>query len=477
MKKVSLSINLLLLCSLILSACTAFGSKPTATPTQPPIPSATSPSTTPQNPTSTPSGVEEAGGAPGSGATPTSGAAAPPAAPPLLPGSSWRLEAYRDAQGNSSPPLEGSKIDAIFATDGTLSGNSGCNNYSASYQVEGNQLTISPIVATRMACATPEGVMEQESTYLAALQGAASYKLEGSKLTLSDTQGKIILIFVPLAGPVIKEGLTVPASLAMDSLRNMQYQNSFTASGYAPLVNGEYHEPVPNSASTTDVLMTEHVAYGKLPDGQVGAAVVLATTTGGSGTFYDLDLVVEVDGKPLNIATAFLGDRVQINSVKFENGDIVVDMISQGPDDPMCCPTQAEIRRYRWQDGKLQQVSKAAIQENELIGVVWRWVETKEAGDTIITVDTPASYTLEFTSKGQVQVMADCNSGSGVYTLNGSALTIQIQVMTMAACQPGSLSTRFLRDLNYVVSYDIENSDLYLTLQANTGVMKLQPVR
>jgi heat shock protein HslJ len=35
-----------------------------------------------------------------------------------------------------------------------------------------------------MACAEPEGVMEQEAQYLAALQTAAIYKLEGNRLQL-----------------------------------------------------------------------------------------------------------------------------------------------------------------------------------------------------------------------------------------------------------------------------------------------------
>jgi heat shock protein HslJ len=489
MKKFTSLIRLLLFVSLLLSACNAIGKKPTATATTALEPSATTEAVTPQSPiggpTSTPSGVEEAGGAPGAGGTPTVGEtptggetpAAPPVTQLLLPGSSWRLEAYRDAQGNSSPPLPGSKIDAVFSTDGKLNGNAGCNNYSATYQIGDQKLTLSPVVSTQMACPTPAGVMEQETAYLGALQSIASYKIENQKLTVLDAQGKILLIFVLVGGPSIEGGLEIPPALDLAALRNMQYQNSFTTSGYVPLVNGEYHEPVPNSASTTDVLMTEYTAYGKLPDGKVGAAVILTTSTGGSGSFFDLELVVEVDSKPLNISSVFLGDRVQINSLKFEDGDIVVDMISQGPNDPVCCPTQAEIRRYRFQDGNLQQTIRQPVQENALIGVVWRWVETKEADNTVIAVDTPTSYTLEFTPDGRVQIMADCNSANAMYVLNGTSLTIQVQEMTTVACQPGSLSERFLRDLNYVVSFAMRNGDLYLTLLSDSGVMKLQPAR
>jgi hypothetical protein len=52
----------------------------------------------------------------------------------------------------------------------------------------------------------------------------------------------------------------------------------------------------------------------------------------------------------VDIANTDLGDRVQINSLVIEEGEIVVDMVTQGPDDPMCCPTQEVVKRYELQD-------------------------------------------------------------------------------------------------------------------------------
>ena len=49
------------------------------------------------------------------------------------------------------------------------SGSAGCNNYITSYTVDGNNLTIGMAAVTMMFCAEPEGVMEQEAAYLAAL--------------------------------------------------------------------------------------------------------------------------------------------------------------------------------------------------------------------------------------------------------------------------------------------------------------------
>ena len=128
--------------------------------------------------------------------------------------------------------------------------------------------------------------------------------------------------------------------MALESLKNADFRSGFTVSGRAPLSNGEYRETGPQgSASETVVRLVEPVVYGELPDGQVAAAVVLATEIGGSGTFYELALVVDLNGAPLNIASVFLGDRIKLNSLKLENGQVLVDMVKQGPNDAMCCPT------------------------------------------------------------------------------------------------------------------------------------------
>ena len=63
----------------------------------------------------------------------------------------------------------GTEITAVFAEDGTLSGSAGCNNYTSSYESDDVQIKIGPAASTRMFCAEPEGSMDQESQYLAAL--------------------------------------------------------------------------------------------------------------------------------------------------------------------------------------------------------------------------------------------------------------------------------------------------------------------
>ena len=67
----------------------------------------------------------------------------------------------------------------------------------------------------------------------------------------------------------------------------------------------------------TRVKLTDWIAFGKV-NGDAAAAVVLVTDPGGSGTFYDLALVIRRNGRLLNPATAHLGDQVRINSLAME---------------------------------------------------------------------------------------------------------------------------------------------------------------
>ena len=53
-----------------------------------------------------------------------------------------------------------------------------------------------PLAVTMMMCVEPEGVAEQEAAYLAALQAAARYTLDGGQLTLTDAAGAPLVVFV-----------------------------------------------------------------------------------------------------------------------------------------------------------------------------------------------------------------------------------------------------------------------------------------
>ncbi len=83
----------------------------------------------------------------------------------------WEATAIQTGDALASP-LPGTKVTARFAADGTLTGLAGCNSYHSSFTTDRGGIKIDPPAATRKACASPDGVMEQEAAYLASLPTA-----------------------------------------------------------------------------------------------------------------------------------------------------------------------------------------------------------------------------------------------------------------------------------------------------------------
>jgi heat shock protein HslJ len=388
-----------------------------------------------------------------------------------LLGPTWLVTRYNNGKGGYTSALLDTEITAMFGEDGSLTGSAGCNNYTSSYEVEGDAISIGPAATTRKMCPEPQGIMEQETAYLAALEAAATYEIQGDTLELRNAEGTRMVTYEAKAG-------ARGADLNEEALKNMTYKSTWTESGEAALVDGEYREQAaPGSATETVVQVTDHVAYGDL-NGQPAAAVVLVTDPGGSGTFYDLAVVVEQDGQPVNVATTSLGDRVQINSLSIENNQIFVDMVTQGPDDPMCCPTRQVVQAYTLQGDQLVPAEGAGGGAG-LTGGPWKWVEFSDPAEGSQTIDNPEQYTVEFLTDGQVKIKADCNHASGTYTTEGSAntpsgsISIVLGPMTLAHCGPDSLSDQFIAALGAAAVYRAEGGQLILDLPMDSGTLLL----
>jgi heat shock protein HslJ/LysM repeat protein len=117
------------------------------------------------------------------------------AQPSSLGGTSWVVLSYNNGKQAVVSVIVGTELTALFGEDGALSGSAGCNNYTGSYQVDDQNISIGPLATTRMMCSEPEGIMEQESQYLAALESAATYRMEGDGLELRTADGALAAAF------------------------------------------------------------------------------------------------------------------------------------------------------------------------------------------------------------------------------------------------------------------------------------------
>ena len=96
----------------------------------------------------------------------------------------WVMTMYNNGKQAVVGALADTEVTAVFGADGQLSGSAGCNTYNAPYTVDGNKIKIGPAISTMMACEQP--IMDQEAQYLAAIQQAATYNIQGTRLELRE---------------------------------------------------------------------------------------------------------------------------------------------------------------------------------------------------------------------------------------------------------------------------------------------------
>lgn len=78
--------------------------------------------------------------------------------------------------------------------DSKVNGSAACNNFFGTYKKNGSSLTFNPLASTKKAC--PE--MEKETSFMNTLQNTAYFKIKGNVMTITDSNGKVILVFKTL---------------------------------------------------------------------------------------------------------------------------------------------------------------------------------------------------------------------------------------------------------------------------------------
>jgi hypothetical protein len=146
-------------------------------------------------------------------------------------------------------------------------------------------------------------------------------------------------------------------ALTEDDLSNAEYD--LPDLGTFQLRAGRYEDQYGSGATEVNRAFYQASGFGDLDgDGADDAAAVIATELGGSGSFYYLAAMLNREGQPQQAGQAFLGDRVQVQSIGVEEGTITVIMKVAGPDDPLCCPSQTVTRIYRLQEDGLELVEE-----------------------------------------------------------------------------------------------------------------------
>jgi|GEM_PF-2284028 len=148
----------------------------------------------------------------------------------------------------------------------------------------------------------------------------------------------------------------------VEKLKNTSYQLPGLGEGNSAikiqLQNGGY---VNNEEKQRIIFVDQSglIAFGKIKDDNNEDAVsLLVVNADPSNSFIYLTPVINVNQNPQNVGSVFLGDRVQVQSIKLNNRQIEVKLIKHTPKDAKDTPTLPVTQIYRLEGNKLIWVSE-----------------------------------------------------------------------------------------------------------------------
>jgi heat shock protein HslJ len=109
-----------------------------------------------------------------------------------LAGPTWSLASFISGDVVSSVPV-GISAAFTFAEDGTLSANFGCNSGGGTYAIDGDTITFSDVVMTKMACGGAAGQVESAVLSVIGAEGLIQFAIDADSLTF--TAGELGLQF------------------------------------------------------------------------------------------------------------------------------------------------------------------------------------------------------------------------------------------------------------------------------------------
>jgi len=269
--------------------------------------------------------------------------------------------------------------------------------------------------------------------------------------------------------------------LSLNGLKNATYSGLGHETRALSLRNGGWQGPsaVPSAASRPWVeFLGDLVARGDLDgDGREEAVVVLASNTGGTGVFHHLAVVRHETASLRNVATRFVGDRIQVISLRIDQQRVLLELVRSGPNDPACCPTEVATLQFRLVQGRLTPpidiAPASSLSVEVLAGQPWRLIAWKRGEPA------PSGVSLRY-EQGQFRGVAACNGyGASVQAApSGANLKVGAPFSTRKYCEESTMAIehRFLNLLPRVNAFGFDAGRLALQYGEGdqAGVMLLE---
>jgi hypothetical protein len=160
--------------------------------------------------------------------------------------------------------------------------------------------------------------------------------------------------------PIASTPTVAVPSLTLEQMKNAQYQLG-TRDDHAmvQLTGGTYQQGT--DTTTLDyarVTLTDFVSFGDLTgDGVNESAAMVFENFGGTGDFGMLAIYKSMVGAPVFVTSTLIDDRPQVNGIAIENGEVFLDAVTHGFNDPACCPALHTTRRYTFVNDQLRMMN------------------------------------------------------------------------------------------------------------------------
>jgi heat shock protein HslJ len=350
-----------------------------------------------------------------------------------LGGTSWTVINYNNGNEAVVGMITGSEVTLNFGADGNVNGNAGCNRYSGAYQAENQTLTVGQLVTTMMMCASPEGVMEQETKYLAALQKAATYSIDGNMLTIRDASGATQVIATPAAAS---------SGLGGTSWTVINYNNG--------------NEAVVGMIAGSEVTLN----FGT--DSQVNGS---AGCNRYSGPYQSQDKELKVGQLVTTMMMCASPEGVMEQETKYVAA--LQNAATYSIDGNMLTIRDA--------GGATQVIATPAAASSGLGGTAWTVINYNNGNEAVVGMIAGNEVTLNFGTDGQVNGSAGCNRYAGPYQSQDAALKVGPLASTMMACaSPEGVmeqETKYLAALQNAATYSIDGN--MLTIRDASGATQV----
>lgn len=208
-------------------------------------------------------------------------------------------------------------------------------------------------------------------------------------------------------------------------------------------------------------------------DGTDEAVVLLEYRPGGTGELLYAAVVGRRNSRVVNVATAFIGDRVQVRGGHIENrGEsrvMFLDVVQAGPEDPACCPGDLVTRGWLFEsDGTMKPIKVSDIAGRLSLDTIGgtEWVLHSWA------IKEPAPPDPEVTlvyKDGRFAGTSGCNRYSAPVREGNMPGEVSVgpAATTKMACGDvaASVEERFLRALGGVRKFGFRTGELALSYE------------